>query len=187
MLPNVLLSDVAELLIANITAFIARICPCCCFPLMTQMTCQGKTRRERDGVIGDNRPPLITTSGHRPNYTRTNVSHKRPLKGKGKNALAPHLSNEARLRPLVIHALPAGERDGVVLALLRREALEQAVRRPAAHGRSRHRGGGAAGGGCGGGGRGRGGGVGAVGAEFGGVFHGVWFVLWEQVSYVVVW
>lgn len=31
--PDVLLSDVAELLIANITAFIARGCPWCCFPL----------------------------------------------------------------------------------------------------------------------------------------------------------
>lgn len=31
--PDVLLSDVAELLIANITAFIARGWPWCCFPL----------------------------------------------------------------------------------------------------------------------------------------------------------
>jgi len=82
----------------------------------------------------------------------------------GKSVLAPHLPDEARLRPLVAHALPARDRDGVVLALLRREALEQALRWPTAGGRRRHRGGGTA---CAGGGR-----VGAVGAEFGGVGHG---------------
>jgi len=35
-----------------------------------------------------------------------------------KNILVPHLANKAHGRPLVLHAPPAGNRDGVVVVLL---------------------------------------------------------------------
>ena len=44
------------------------------------------------------------------------------------NILAPHLADEARVGALLAHALAAGDRDGVVLALLGRQALEEGVR-----------------------------------------------------------
>lgn len=46
-----------------------------------------------------------------------------------KHALVPHLSDEARLWALLVEALPAGDQHGVVSALLRRQALEEGVRR----------------------------------------------------------
>lgn len=42
--------------------------------------------------------------------------------------LVPHLADEARRGPLLVHALAAGDGGGVVLALLGLEAFEEAVR-----------------------------------------------------------
>ena len=40
----------------------------------------------------------------------------------------PHLADEARSGPLVVHALPASDGDGVVFALLRSEAFKETLR-----------------------------------------------------------
>ena len=85
--------------------------------------------------------------------------------GRGEEGiLVPHLPDEAWLRPLVAQTLAAGNGDGVLLALLRRQALEQALGGTTADGRGRRlrRAGGGVGGGR----------VGALGAELG--VHGVW-------------
>jgi hypothetical protein len=46
----------------------------------------------------------------------------------GEGVLVPHLADEARRGPLLVHALAAGDRGGVVLALLGLETFEEAVR-----------------------------------------------------------
>lgn len=41
------------------------------------------------------------------------------------DVLVPHLTNKAWLRPLLVHALSAGDGSGIILALLGGQALEE--------------------------------------------------------------